>query len=211
MFKFTKKDIIYYTIIATVILILLSTFIHHTDLKFLVIFFLMSIIIFWLINDFYKSILISFVITVILYLTSNTNMIDVEGFDSDIKVDEIVKELTDLSKTANQLNERTDDKQSITVTKINDDKNNKIDKKTDDKTDDKTSEEITEEDISLLNDDTPSDKNKYMESAKAQRETFRLINTIKQLDDTVKHLAPTLKQGADIIDRFKKLKLIQDQ
>ena len=50
-----------------------------------------------------------------------------------------------------------------------------------------------------------------MTPAKAQRETFRLIDTMKQLDDTMKSLAPTLKQCQGILERFKKLDLIKVQ
>lgn len=41
--------------------------------------------------------------------------------------------------------------------------------------------------------------------ASAQRETFRLINTVKQLDTTIKELAPTLKSGKKIIEAYQKL------
>ena len=60
--------------------------------------------------------------------------------------------------------------------------------------------------------DAPSldSDNEFIKSTKAQKETFRLINTIKQLNHTVNNLAPALKQGANIIDKFKKLNLIAD-
>lgn len=184
--KLNRKDIINYSMFFAIFLVILSTFDHSFNIKILINFFLLSIIIFWLTNDIYRSISIAFIITFIYYMTNNGMY---ETFDNkDLKVDDIVKELTNISKTINKDNDDTED-----------DKNNK--------------EEITEDDINLLNDDddkTPNESNKYMESAKAQRETFRLINTIKQLDDTVKHLAPTLKQGANIIEKFKKLNLIVD-
>ena len=41
--------------------------------------------------------------------------------------------------------------------------------------------------------------------AVAQRETFRLINTVKQLDSTIKNLAPTLKQGKKILEAYEKI------
>jgi len=70
-------------------------------------------------------------------------------------------------------------------------------------------DEIKEEDLELLDDKTPTTNNDYMvKSAKAQRETHRLIDTIKQLQDTVENLTPALKQGASIIEQFKKLNLV---
>ena len=51
-----------------------------------------------------------------------------------------------------------------------------------------------------------SDKVK-MTPAEAQRETFRLIDTVKQLDDTIKALGPTLSQGQKIMNMFDKIKL----
>lgn len=186
--KLNRKDIINYSMFFAVFLVILSTFDHSFNIKILINFFLLSIIIFWLTNNIYRSISISFIITFIYYITNNGMY---ETFDNkDLNVNDIVKELTNISKNIHKDNEETED--------------TKDDKK-----------EITEDDINLLNDDddddkTPNESNKYMESAKAQRETFRLINTIKQLDDTVKNLAPTLKQGANIIEKFKKLNLIVD-
>lgn len=51
-----------------------------------------------------------------------------------------------------------------------------------------------------------SDK-KNLTPAEAQRETFRLIDTVKQLDDTIKALGPTLTQGKQIMNMFDKIKL----
>jgi hypothetical protein len=44
-------------------------------------------------------------------------------------------------------------------------------------------------------------------ASSAQRESFRLINTVKELDSTIKSLSPTLNQGKQIIDMMKKLNL----
>lgn len=46
---------------------------------------------------------------------------------------------------------------------------------------------------------------KYITPVKAQRETFRLINTIKQLEETMKSMEPTLKQGANLMEKMKAL------
>ena len=41
--------------------------------------------------------------------------------------------------------------------------------------------------------------------AGAQRETFRLINSVKQLSSTIQELAPTLNQGRKVIEAYEKL------
>lgn len=41
----------------------------------------------------------------------------------------------------------------------------------------------------------------------AQKQTFKLIDTVKQLDSTIKTLAPTLEIGRKVIDKMKKYKL----
>jgi hypothetical protein len=197
--KFNRKDIINYSIIFSIFLVLLSSFDHSFNIKVLISFFLLSIIIYWLTNNIYKSVAISFIVTFIYYITNNTSY---ENFENqDLKVDDIVKELTNISDTINKDNNEDED---------NEDKDNE---KTYENLDQEEKKEITEDDIELFDDDdkTPTESNKYIESAKAQRETHRLINTIKQLQDTVEHLAPTLKQGATIINKFKKLNLINDQ
>lgn len=46
--------------------------------------------------------------------------------------------------------------------------------------------------------------------AGAQRETFRLINTVEQLQSTIKELAPTLNSGRKIIEAYEKLSFRKD-
>ena len=52
-----------------------------------------------------------------------------------------------------------------------------------------------------------SDDTSKLGAAGAQRETFRLINTVNELDKTLKALSPTLNQGKNIIEMMKKLNL----
>jgi hypothetical protein len=41
--------------------------------------------------------------------------------------------------------------------------------------------------------------------SEAQKRTFGLIDSIKQLEDTVKQLTPTLVEGKRVLDAFEKL------
>jgi hypothetical protein len=45
------------------------------------------------------------------------------------------------------------------------------------------------------------------ESAVAQRDLYQLIDTVKQLQETVDHLGPTLKEGKKIMDAFENIKM----
>ena len=54
---------------------------------------------------------------------------------------------------------------------------------------------------------TVGDSKKIRTPAEAQRETYRLIDTVKQLDSTLKALGPTLTQGKEIINMFDKIKM----
>lgn len=49
-------------------------------------------------------------------------------------------------------------------------------------------------------------KTSSLTPAQAQRETFHLIDTVKQLDDTIKSLGPTLTQGKELLKMFDKIK-----
>ncbi len=58
------------------------------------------------------------------------------------------------------------------------------------------------------NDDYDSNKNPDdFTPHQAQKETFRLINTVNQLNKTITNLAPTIKQGRELLNMFDKLKL----
>ncbi len=81
----------------------------------------------------------------------------------------------------------------------------------------KDHDELTKDSLKLINLDPASDdedevveknKNKNIDDynpAVAQRETYRMIDTVKQLKTTVESLAPTIKEGRKILETFKKL------
>lgn len=59
-------------------------------------------------------------------------------------------------------------------------------------------------------DDEISIKNKDVKDytpSEAQQKTYELINTVKQLDDTIKTLGPTLEIGKQVLDKMKQYKL----
>lgn len=128
-----------------------------------------------------------------------TNVEYYENFENkDLNVEKLVKELSNISNTINT--DDNDDENNDAENSAENSANNNIDNIDDIKFDD-----IDDNDAPSLDSD-----NEFIKSTKAQKETFRLINTIKQLNHTVNNLAPALKQGANIIDKFKKLNLIAD-
>jgi len=58
-----------------------------------------------------------------------------------------------------------------------------------------------EKDYSLIQNKKPED----MSPAEAQRSTFYLIDTVKQLTETLSNMQPVLTQGKDIIQSLKSL------
>lgn len=167
-----------YIIILAILLLISLAFVNNYYPKIVFSYLLLVIIIYLVKKNIYQSLFYSLIILIILNFFIDERY---EYFDTT----------------------KLDDK-SVNIPDDN------ADEKTDEKIDDDDErDDFDEKDLDMFTDNVPKGKtkDKYTNMAKAQRETFHLINTIKQLDDTVKNLAPTLKQGADIIEKFKKLGL----
>jgi len=50
-------------------------------------------------------------------------------------------------------------------------------------------------------------KKPQRDTAVAQRDLYQLIDTVKQLQETVDNLGPTLKEGKKIMDAFENIKM----
>ena len=61
----------------------------------------------------------------------------------------------------------------------------------------------TEDDIISLD----KKETKDYTPSEAQKQTYKLIDTVKQLDSTIKTLAPTLEIGKKVLDKMKEYKL----
>ena len=163
---------------------------------------ILTIIFYWLIRDYRYAIVIALTIVIVIYYHRRMPSIE-EGFDGG----DILKELEDLVSQTNTPSTKNNNNDND-----NDDDN---DNKKDIKESDVNVDDIgldDDEDKPLKKGELPKLDGDYMSkmtSAKAQRETFRLIDTIQQLDDTIKNLAPTLEKGAGLIERFKKLNLVK--
>ena len=44
---------------------------------------------------------------------------------------------------------------------------------------------------------------------KAQKQTYKLIDTVKQLDSIIRTLAPTLEMGRKVIDKNEKVHVVK--
>jgi hypothetical protein len=112
------------------------------------------------------------------------------------------------------------DEQKNLIDKINNEYN---DIKVSKDTDNKDGGVISIDDVKKIDiDDAPSDiegeddeetmtkHNKPIDKytpAEAQRETYRLIDTVRQLETTVKNLTPTLTEGKRVLEAFEKMNL----
>ena len=68
-------------------------------------------------------------------------------------------------------------------------------------------DDMIDEDFNKTSNDNSKINTNNMDHATAQKETFRLINSVKLLEKTIQDLAPTLKQGKNIINALDKMKL----
>lgn len=181
-----RDNILYYLVIV-VILIILSTLFNNRSINF----FIYLAISTFVINMFIKNLQISFFISLLIVLFLSYTNGTFETFDNANNPD-----INKLAKIDDSNNDDTEfnNIEEKDLFEEDEEESNKNNEKKDEKKDGKKDENKDEGD-------------EYVRAARAQKETFRLINTIKQLDDTINGLAPTLKEGAKIIEKFKKLNL----
>lgn len=188
---------LYLIVLAIIFIIMLNMTSNRYGVSLLS-FFITYIIFYWIFKDMYIALGASSVLLILYNLYWEQYE---EGFESG-DMDNIIKSLKEVSdKYA-----LSDDGGSAKLPEEDDD----ITKEEDDI--DQILNDVDEKEDNISTDGVPSilSDSKYFDNltpAKAQRETFRLIKTIEQLDDTMKSLAPTLKKGATLIDKFKKLNI----
>lgn len=170
-------------LLITLFIIILCKDYNITDIKILLSVLISTLIVNFYINDIINSFIISVLIISIMYFIN--------------KID---------NKKKSIVYENFDSLQKI---------------KKDYKKENKDSDELSKDSIKLINLDPASDsededkekklnENKKIEDygpADAQKETYRMIDTVKQLKTTVESLAPTIKEGRKILEAFKKLDL----
>jgi energy-coupling factor transporter transmembrane protein EcfT len=152
-------------------------------------------------------------ITLILLHCMIVNKMSLEFFDNgetiDAETDTTETTDTDIATntdTGTNTNKNNEDKSLV---KIDMDYNNEESEYND----------ITDNDLKNIDDDNSDndenapehfntkdiDYNSYT-PAKAQRETYRLINTVKQLSETIEHLEPTLKKSKKMMKMLNEMK-----
>jgi hypothetical protein len=166
-------------ILISLLLMIISKDYNITDIKILLSVIILTFIVNFYLNDFIYAFMLSVLIISILFVINKCsyNQNITENFDSIQKIEKDYK-------------------------KVN-----------------KNKDSLTKESIKLINLDPASDsededkelnKDKKIEDyspADAQKETYRMIDTVKQLKTTVETLAPTIKEGRKILEAFKKLDL----
>lgn len=158
----------------------------HVILKYLFTFLLIFIISNMLSKNMSFSLILSSVILVILFLMDNNNkntFENIENFENDKQRIAGEKGLDKiLEKLDNGIKLEEED-----ITEHNNIKNESFDDKKD-------------------NLDTKGNIEDYTPQ-QAQHETFKLIDTVKQLKHTIEALAPTLREGKQILSSFEALKI----
>ena len=201
--------------ILLILLILLCIFYNNVIFSS----FLSYTIIFFLLVPFFNDPIIlfftSFIIIILLNMLPDktynliNSEINIENFDIDDEDEENKKNNNELKseKKNNEINQKINN----LVDKLStiDDENSKI------KEDDLNSmnnipikelkntikNNINDHDLDYKKKDTES-----MEPYQAQKETFELINSVQNLQDTVKTLGPLLKEGRKVLDLYKNFK-----
>jgi hypothetical protein len=177
-------------------------------IRFIAVWFLIYLITLRLTNDNQKSLITATLLTLILYILGSLyEKINIfEGFDSDLKEktkdmpidknemnDEITK-LLGLKELSGEKDREDDNESSDAGSKGDDDSDF-------DNISDVSSDNESEIDNTEL---TGKKKKAIMSKKRVQRETFSLM---KQIQNTLKDMAPQIKQGEKLMKEFDKLKL----
>ena len=184
-------------ILLVIGLIFLLCFIRNQELYSFVNFIILFCILKWIIKDNYITLLIALFVTILIYACHPAELY--ENFEAEEA--EEAEESEEAEAEEGEGKEAATNSSSDEIKEEDDIFDNE----------DYAEEESTGNKVPKKNDPSEDNYMTNMTPAKAQRETFRLIDTMKQLDDTMKSLAPTLKQGQGILERFKKLDLIKVQ
>ncbi len=178
-------------------------------------------------NDWKKSAIYSAIILVIINLVHHIGY-TTEGYDN---LDEAIKQLTALGQSQHKdVDKSTNDTKSTTATDkasvVNDNKTtikqtlDKDKQNTGTGKGDKGVPVVTingktqpVEEFNQLDEEEQAkiykgiNKPIKREGAVAQRDLYQLIDTVKQLQETVDNLGPTLKEGKKIMDAFENIKM----
>jgi hypothetical protein len=196
-----KQVSLIFAVIGLIILLIISStpITHYVQLKYFATFIMIFIMTYWMTGFVKHSIYYSSVITLVVlislpYLCDGKKMH--EHFDTKAakaksrKKDQVIKENEDVDVEV----EGDEDTTSI-----------------------KTKETFDTNDHKLLNIDINVNSDDEIENARglksyndpyiAQKETYRLIDTVKQLKDATNSLAPILKEGKGVMAAFKNLNL----
>ena len=217
-----------YSIILIILLIILLLFTHNiinNITRSIIVWLMIYIIALKCTNTIWEPLIISVIITILLSII-NCNHHTNENFSEHLTQVSSNKEGKEDYVTKKDVTKKDDDEDYVTkkdedsVTKKDDttkDNNtgqqNNFPKVTTDSILESKSLNLGELDLNQMLSDTSTESDKitsgntYMTSSDAQKETFRLINTVKELDKTLKAISPTLTQGKNIIDMMKKLNL----
>lgn len=178
------------SIAVLLIVILLFKVKLNIILKYLFTGILMFIIIYMITKNISFSLILSTVICIILIFMDRNNQMTYEKFENDTDIDSNKKKI-EADAGLNQILDILDEGISLGEN----DKNEHT--------------EIQGEQFNNNHDDNNTGGKKIEEYSpqQAQKETFKLIDTVKQLKHTIDALGPALSAGKDILKSFEALKV----
>jgi hypothetical protein len=207
------KNILFIITVSVICLSILLLIVLHnrtnTIFQSIVVWLILYIISHWCLKSLPLAIFTSVILVLLLtFVRCNNNV--TENFEDEDKKDEDKKD--EDKKDEDKKDEDKKDEDEILKGRTNVVRN--IENKKGDMSDDLGLSEISKM-LEGLEDEkedekglkSTSDGNAKLGASGAQRETFRLINTVNELDKTLKALSPTLNQGKNIIEMMKKLNL----
>jgi hypothetical protein len=186
-------------------------------IRFFAVWILLFLITMRLTNDNQKSLITATLLTLILYILGNLyDEINIfEGFNNDNENSELKNKVKDMPMDKNEMNDEItkllglkelsgdNDREEDNESSI-DDNNGDEDSDFDNISDVSSNSDSDNESESEIDLKTKKKKKAIMSKKRVQRQTFSLM---KQIQNTLKDMAPQIKQGEKLMKQFDKLKL----
>jgi hypothetical protein len=186
-------------------------------IRFFAVWILLFLITMRLTNDNQKSLITATLLTLILYILGNLyDEINIfEGFNNDNENSELKNKVKDMPMDKNEMNDEITKLLGLKELSGDNDREEDNESSIDDNNGDEDSDFDNISDVSS-NSDSDNDneseinlkgkkkKKAIMSKKRVQRETFSLM---KQIQNTLKNMAPQIKHGEKLMKQFDKLKL----
>jgi len=193
MFKLNRKTR-EYTVLLVILLLLVTAADIRGDFRTASSMAMAAIVTFWITGNPLYGLYMAVVVLFLFYILSDTSLVQkIEQFDNAQKLPEALEDVeTRLKPKDEELGgEPASDTDAAFMNALNR-------SSAEDESPPRVGDSVMKK---------YSDKMETRDLARAQKETFELINSVKQLQDVVESLAPTLREGKKVMDMFEQLKL----